>query len=164
MNNMENIEKEYKEFLDDLEEKLKNNEDFEYIKSKFLNLMILFFNELENVKEHYNEKIDKILERQSFFDDRIDKVEELAKSIEEEMRLNEEVEDQMITELLHPSLNTYDNDAECEVTCPYCGELFFIRVEGIEKEITCPYCDNQIELDWNESSDADNDRKNDDDM
>ena len=156
MNDRENIEKEYKKFLNDLEENLKDNPDFEYIKAKFIKLMLLFFDEIDYMREQYDEKIEKILERQSYFEDKINKVEELANGIEEEMRLNEEVEDQMITELLHPHLRNYDNDTECEVTCPYCGELFYIHVEGVEKEITCPYCDNPIEVDWN---DSDNDKK-----
>lgn len=162
---MENLEKAYKKIIEDMEERIKDNEDLEYAKEELLKLMILFFTEMEHIKNHYNEKINKILERQVYFDEKLNKVEELAKSIEEEMILNEEVEDQMMTELLHPSLKNYENelDAECEVTCPYCGELFFIHIEGAEKEITCPYCDNPIELDWNDSSD--NDRKsNDDDM
>ena len=156
-----NMENEYRKFLNNLDEKLKGNSDLEYIRTEIINLMILFFKEIEFIKENYDKKIEIILQRQSYFETKLNKVEELAKSIEDEMILNEEVEDQMITELIHPHLSNYDNDAECEVTCPYCGELFFIRVEGIEKEITCPYCDNPIELDWNES---DNDKKNDDDM
>ena len=57
-------------------------------------------------------------------------------------------------------LKNFENeiDTECELTCPYCGELFFTYIEGDEKEISCPYCSNPIELDWNDSQD--NDKKN----
>lgn len=161
---MENIEKSYRKIIDDMEEKIKNHEDLEYAKQEFLKLMVLFFSEIEFLKKHYNDKINDIIERQEYLSEKLDQVEEIAKNIEEEITLNEEVEDQMITELLHPSLKNFENDidTECELTCPYCGELFFIHIERGEKEISCPYCDNPIELDWNDT--FDNDRKNNDDM
>lgn len=163
---MDNMGKEYRNILKNLEERLKDNPDLEYVKSEFTNLFILFFNEIDSLRELYEEKIETILDRQSYFDEKINKVEELAKNIEKEMLYDED--DKLIRNMLNPSENDIDDyeDQECEVICPYCNENFFIDIEGVEKEISCPYCNNLIELDWNDMPDENSDKKDnsDDDM
>ncbi len=44
-------------------------------------------------------------------------------------------------------MNEYD-EQECEVSCPYCNEIFYIDMEEARKEINCPYCNksNRIRL------------------
>ena len=159
---MVNLEKSYRKIIADMEERIKNHEDLEYARQEFLKLMVLFFSEIEFLKKHYNEKINELMEKQEYLTERLEEVEEVAKNIEEEMALNEEIEDQMIKELIHPELKNFENeiDTECELTCPYCGELFFTYIEGDEKEISCPYCSNPIELDWNDSQDNDKENNN----
>lgn len=163
---MDNMGKEYKEMLKRLEEKLKNDENLEYVKSEFTNLFMLFYEEVDALRKLYEDKMETILDRQSYFNDKINKLEEKTDELEKEVMYDED--DEIIRNMLNngPNINDYE-DQECEVTCPYCGEIFFIDVEATEDEVNCPYCTKVIELDWNETSDFDEDEqhnKNDDDM
>jgi len=147
---MENMGKEYKKILENLEERLKDNPDFEYIKSEFTNLFMLFFNEVDSLRKLYEDKIEVILDRQSRFDEKLNRLEEMTNNLEKEM-LNDETD-----EMIRSMLNNDDDEEEyeeCEVCCPYCSEIFFIDTEELNKETSCPYCNNIIELDWTESSD-----------
>lgn len=169
---MDNMGKEYRNILNNLEERLKDNPDLEYIKSEFTNLFMLFFDEIDSLRELYEEKIETILDRQSRFDEKINRIEEKTNEIEQELMCDDEEDedDEMIRSLLN-SGDTGDDeyeDEDCEVSCPYCDETFFIDLESKQEEVSCPYCNNMIELDWNDNSDTDNSSNkksdNDDDM
>ena len=167
---MDNMGKEYRNILNNLEERLKYNPDLEYVKSEFTNLFMLFFDEIDSLRELYEEKIETILDRQSKFDEKINRIEEKTNELEKEMMFDDE-DDEMIRSMLDPEVsieNEYDDDDDCEVSCPYCGEAFFIDLDTKQEEVSCPYCNRLIELDWNENSDTENDvnkkNDNDDDM
>lgn len=165
---MDNMGKEYRNILNNLEERLKDNPDLEYVKSEFTNLFMLFFNEIDSLRELYEEKIEAILGRQSFLDEKINKLEEKTKDLEKEIMYDED--DEIIRNMLNLNNSDIDDyeDQECEVSCPYCNEIFFIDLEEVQDEVSCPYCNKLIELDWNETSDSDDnsDKRNntDDDM
>lgn len=165
---MDNMGKEYRNILNNLEERLKDSPDLEYVKSEFTNLFMLFFNEIDALREIYEEKIETILDRQSYFEEKINKIEEKTNELEKEMEYVEDEDDEMIRNMLNNNHSIDYEDQECEVSCPYCSEIFYIDVEGAQDEVSCPYCNKVIELDWNETSDTDenSNRKNgiDDDM
>lgn len=155
--------------LNNIEERLKDNPDLEYVKSEFTNLFMLFFNEIDSLRELYEEKIESILDRQSSFDEKIRKIEEKTNELEEEMMYDED--DEMIRKMLNSNYNEFEDyeDQEFEVRCPYCSEIFFVNLEGVQEEVTCLYCNKAIELEWNETPDyldENSDKKNDnyDDM
>ena len=74
---MDNMGKEYRNILNNLEERLKDNPDLEYVKSEFTNLFMLFFDEIDSLRELYEEKIETILDRQSKFDEKINRIEDV---------------------------------------------------------------------------------------
>lgn len=160
---MDKMGKEYRNILNNLEERLKDNPDLEYVKSEFTNLFMLFFNEVDSLRELYEEKILTILDRQSYFDEKISTIEEKTKELEKEILYNEE-DDQMIRNLLNSSNKNIDEyeEQECEVCCPYCGEIFFIDLEEVRDEVSCPYCNKVIELDWNDTFDENTNKKDED--
>ena len=67
---MDNMGKEYKEMLKRLEEKLKNDENLEYVKSEFTNLFMLFYEEVDALRKLYEDEMETILDRQSYFNDK----------------------------------------------------------------------------------------------
>lgn len=153
---MDNMVKEYKNILNNLEEKLKDNPDLEYIKSEFTNLFMIFFNEVDTLRVFYEEKLETILDRQSYFDEKMNNLEEKTNELEKGMLYDED--DEMIRNLFEDTsdMNEYD-EQECEVSCPYCNEIFYIDMEEARKEINCPYCNKAIELDWNDTSNDEDD-------
>lgn len=153
---MDNMVKEYKNILNNLEEKLKDNPDLEYIKSEFTNLFMIFFNEVDSLRVFYEEKLETILDRQSYFDEKMNNLEEKTNELEKGMLYDED--DEMIRNLFEDTsdMNEYD-EQECEVSCPYCNEIFYIDMEEARKEINCPYCNKAIELDWNDTSNEEDD-------
>lgn len=142
---MENIGEEFRKILNDLEENLKDNPDLDYIKSEFNNLAMVFFTEIDSLKKLYEQRIETMLDRQSYFDEKISNLEELTKIIEKEMPSEED--DIMLIEDID------DDSEECEIQCPYCGEVFILLTDEIEKEVNCPFCSNTIELDLKELED-----------
>lgn len=150
---MDNIGKEYRNILNNIEEKLKDNPELEYVKSEFTNLFILFFNEIDSLRETYEEKFEAVLQRQSYFEEKI-------LNIENELSINDD--DTSIDEISVQNLKEFEDedidDDEYEVICPYCNEPFDVDAQKIDDEVSCPHCNNLVELDWNfDSDDFDND-------
>jgi len=158
---MDNMNKEYKKILSKIEEKLKDSSELEFVKSEINNLFMMFFNEIDELKNLYDEKIETILDRQSYFDEKLTYIEEMTKSLEKEIM--EDEQDEYIRSMLKADEDLADEEEyeDCEIICPYCGELIIIGADEIRKEISCPYCTNLMELDWQENSD---DKENQDDM
>ena len=129
---MDNMTSQYKKILKDLEKNIKDKEDFEYVKNQMTNLFMIFFNEIDNLKELYEEKVDTILARQSAVEDKINKMEGTLKNIEKDIYLDEE------------------ETADFEIVCPYCNNEFIIEMDELKDEVQCPECKNMIELDWND--------------
>ena len=173
---MENIGEEFRKILNDLEENLKDNPDLDYIKSEFNNLAMVFFTEIDSLKKLYEQRIETMLDRQSYFDEKISNLEELTKIIEKEMpseeddiMLIEDIDDDELEEKFDENGEEFekideefeeisneeidDDSEECEIQCPYCGEVFILLTDEIEKEVNCPFCSNTMELDLKELED-----------
>lgn len=126
---MSKLTSQYKKFMKDLEENIENVEDYNLIKSELSKLFMIFFNEIDEMKDLYEKKIDAILERQSSFNEKINKVEGILNNIQKDIYL--------------------DETSDFEITCPYCEKEFIIQMEELKDEVECPECKNLIELDWN---------------
>lgn len=82
-------------------------------------------------------EIQKLKERISDLESKLDNVQKVVENIESDIYLDEEIEDQ-----------------EDTITCPYCDYEIPIYYDENIKEVECPECNNIIELDW--SGDIDN--------
>ncbi|MCL2382986.1 MAG: hypothetical protein FWC79_02215 [Oscillospiraceae bacterium] len=124
---MANINVKFKKILKEIEEKIKNKEDLEYIKVQIFEIYNLLFEEISKLEEVANDKMSAVLEAQVGLEGRIRKVEKEIDEIQDDI---------------------YGEDNEFSLTCPYCNEDF--AMEGVEskEEVECPECNNIIELDW----------------
>ena len=134
---MSNLNSEFKNILETLENNIKNKEDLELVKVQMFNLYNLFFDEVSNLENLANSRISELAGKQA-------EMEETLKSIEKEVK--------------NISIDIYgEEDVDGEYTftiaCPYCDEEFSLDVDALEDEVTCPNCKEVIELDWGHECD-----------
>ena len=132
---MSKLANQYKKFIKSLEENIQNQEDYKKIQDEVSKLFMLFLNELDEIKESYENKIDTILERQSDFDEKITRVETALNNIQKDIYMDD------------------DDCSDFEILCPYCGNEFVVQMDELNDEIECPEGKNLIELDWNDCDD-----------
>lgn len=101
------------------------------------NLFMIFFNEVDSLKELYEEKVDTILARQGAIEEKVTKMEGTLNNIEKDIYLDDE------------------DTSDFEIVCPYCNNEFIIEMEELKDEVQCPECKNMIELDWNDDEGCD---------
>ena len=125
---MDTLTSKYKKILKDLEKHIKNEQHLEYIKAQMSNLFMIFFHEIDTLKENYEEKVQSILATQKGFEEKISKIETTLANISKEIYI--------------------DDDTDFEIECPYCNYNFILETSELKPEIQCPNCKNVIELDW----------------
>ena len=128
----------YKRIISEIEEKVSNPEELEFVKQKMAELSMMFMNVIETITETTEEKIREIEEKQNVIETKMNKVEKAVSEIESDIYSDEE------------------SSFEFEIVCPYCNNEFiteFNNDEDMKKEIECPECHNIIELDWNGEED-----------
>ena len=130
---MEELQKQIRAVLNEVEEKLNNKDDVEFVKTKILELYEVFADELERLTAKWNDRLDIITAKYSLLESKMEMVESNINKIKEDIYVDDNEE--------------YDLD----ITCPYCNAEFSIDVENeLQDEVTCPECNNTIELDWND--------------
>ena len=120
----------YKRIISEIEGKITNTEELEFVKEKVSELSMLFMDIIDNLTEKADEKIRQIEEKQKQIEDKMSQVESAVNNIESDIYTDEE---------------NYD----FEIVCPYCEYEFVEEIDG-KNEILCPNCNNIIELDWND--------------
>jgi len=135
---MTELKDKYKAFMEDLENKINNKNDLEYIKSRFTELFMLFLDEFDKLTTEYEEKMQNLIINQKALVEKVNKVEEAVSTLEKDI---------------------YADDAyDFEIICPYCNNSFIIDFNSEEKtEVKCPECNNIIELDWNDEDEEEHD-------
>ena len=137
---MSELSKKYREILDQIDNKITNKEDLEFVKSKISEISIIFIDIIDRMSEVIEERIVDIEKSQKNVEDRLAKVQGVIDTIEQDM---------------------YGEDVDIEITCPYCNNEFVTEFnEDEENEIECPECHNIIELDINANIDDDIDAYN----
>ena len=126
----------YKRIISEIEEKITNPEDLEFVKEKVSELSVLFMDIIDNLTEKADEKMKQIEEKQKKIEAKMEEVENTINEIESDIYVEE------------------DGNFDFEIVCPYCSHEFVAEING-KSEIQCPECDNIIELDWNDEEDAD---------
>lgn len=121
----------YKRIVSELENKISNPEELEFVKEKISELSMLFMDMIDSFAEKADEKIKLIEEKQKQIEAKMDEVETAVNEIESDIYTDEE------------------GSFDFEIVCPYCNHEFVAEING-KNEIACPECSNIIELDWND--------------
>lgn len=131
--------KDYEEFIIDIEKKFKSKEDVEYLKEKLPLLIKPIFNgvdKMNNLAKKNEEEMKNFRQVQSKLESKIDYIEKVVSNIENDI---------------------YAEDGfDFEIMCPYCNYDFVLDIDENRKEIKCPNCNNLIELDWSGGDELDN--------
>ena len=137
---MADLNKMYRDIIDDLDRNIKNENELKSIKGKLFDLMTYFMES--------NNSIISIKDKQDKLDKYIKKIQRRLDRIEEDIYIEDDDE--------YDGDKMHDNDYEFEIRCPYCNEDFIISEDSkSSSEIECPNCHNVIELDWNDSAECD---------
>lgn len=129
-----NINDEYHKMLNDMDANIKDADDLAYAKNKMYELSMLFIDEMQEMADKYDDKINAIIQKQQKMDTKIKEVEHSIKEIQQDVY---DIDDATGNEVF-----------EFEITCPYCNYVFEAEVGEDKKEVQCPECENLIELDW----------------
>lgn len=129
------LKNEYKSFLDDIEKNIKNKEDLDYIKQRFVGFMDAVLEEMDYISGYKAEQIEALEKSQKEVQSKLEKMQAVLDNIEKDIYAEE--------------------GFDFEITCPYCNYEFFIDVDENKTEVECPECKNTIELDWNGDVDDD---------
>lgn len=124
----------YKRIISEIEEKIQDPEELEFVKQKVTELSMLFMDIIDNLADKADEKIKQIEEKQKQIEAKMDEVENVVNEIESDIYTEEE------------------GNFDFEIVCPYCNYEFEAEIDG-KTEIPCPECNNIIELDWNDEED-----------
>ena len=125
---MKKLKNEYRSFLDDIEKNIKNKEDLDYIKERFVSFVDTVLDEMDSILEYKQEEMAKIEDTQKQLSEKMGQMQQVIDNIEKDI---------------------YTEDGfDFEIVCPYCNYEFIIDVDENKTEIECPECQNVIELDW----------------
>ena len=133
----------YRRIVSEVEARIQNPEEQEFIKQKISELSIIFMDVIDNLSNITEQKIKRIEEKQTEIENKMQEVENYVNDIENDML--EEIEE--INEVTNE--DEEEEEYEFEITCPYCDNEFVTDING-KDEVTCPECENVIELDWND--------------
>lgn len=128
----------YKRIISEIEAKVSNPEELEFVKKKVAELSMMFIETIDTLTQKTEERIKEIEDKQTQIETKINKVENAVNEIESDIYSEE------------------DANFEFEIVCPYCNNEFVTEIneEDLKKEVRCPECNNVIELDWNEDEDG----------
>ena len=134
---MSELSKKYREIMDEIENKITDEEELKFVKSKISEVSVIFIDLIDRMSEIIDERITDIEDGQKNIEKKLTKIETVIDAIDKDI---------------------YDeSDTEFEIVCPYCNNEFIseINYEG-ENEIEGPECHNIIEIDINADVDEDN--------
>ncbi len=135
---MSNLNSEFKNILETLENNIKNKEDLELVKIQMFNLYNLFFDEISNLENLANSRISELAGKQADMEEILKTIEKEVKNISVDIYGEEECE---------------DGEYNFTIACPYCNNDFTLEVDELKDEVTCPNCNEVIELDWGHDCD-----------
>ena len=134
----------YKRIMSEVEAKIIDQNELEFVKLKMNELSMIFMEVIDNLSNETDKKIKRLEEKQQKIEDKMLEVENFVNDIENDML--EEMEEIVMDE---------DIEDGFEITCPYCNNDFCADING-KNEIACPTCKNIIELDWNDEEEQSN--------
>ena len=131
----------YKRIITEIEQKVSNEEELEFVKKKILELSGLFMNTIDKIIQKKDSKLMHMEKRQQLLDKKITEIQSSINEIEDDIYIEEQVEEDE------------EDSFDFEIVCPYCNQEFIAEISG-KNEIECPKCHNMIELDWEEEEET----------
>ena len=132
---LEDLKKEMKSFLKDLDENIKDEQDLIYVKTRTAKLLDIMMNEIDNLITFKEDRLNAIIKKQEKEDAKLKELQEKLDNVYQDI---------------------YEYDEDFSIKCPYCGNEFDVWVDEEDlNEIKCPECSNIIELDWSGNPDDD---------
>ena len=132
---MSDMSTEYKKIINEIENKISNVEEREFVKEKLSELSFSFMEIIDRLTKITDMRIKQIENEQENISKRIENVQSIIDNIESDIYEDDES----------------NEEYEFEVICPYCNNEFSVdSVLAQKDEIECPECHNIIELDWND--------------
>ena len=125
---MAELKKEYKKFMDDIQNNIKDKEDLEYVQQRFAKFLDVVLDQMDKILNYKEEQMNELEQMQK----------EINKKFEEMQKTVDNIEKDIYE----------DEDYDFEIICPYCDCEFAINLDEENTEIECPECNNIIELDW----------------
>lgn len=152
---MAGLAKNYNKIISELEEKITNPQELEFVKSKFSELAVMFMDTVETLVTNSEKQLQ--IER------KVESIQKSLKRIENDIYIEDD--DCECDEDCNGECDCggdcscgdqmHDNDYEFEIVCPYCNYEFVTGKEAnLKDEIKCPKCHNVIELDWDDYCDG----------
>ena len=124
---MAELNRNYNKIISELEERIKNPQELEFVKSKFSEMTVMFMDTIEKLVENS--------EKQIKLEKKVKHIQKSLKRIEEDLYID----------------NDEDDDCECEdCNCDDCdeeychGDQMHDNEMDYEFEIVCPYCNHEF--------------------
>lgn len=125
-----------KALIAEMDQRVPEEKDREYLKNKTTELFMLFTDKLENVLDYTEQKVNELEEKHKKIENKMKQVESVVQDIEKDIYL--------------------EDNSDFEIVCPYCNHDFVIELDSLKEEVECPECHNVIELDWEGEEDIEN--------
>ena len=124
---IKDLKNEMNNFMQDIETKITNQEERDFILDRTAQLFNVIVDEMENVLDYKTNEIQALESKQKEIDGKMDDMEAVLKNITRDI---------------------YEDEEDFEIICPYCNNEFDADVDENVTEVICPECENTIELDW----------------
>ena len=124
---IKDLKNEMNNFMQDIETKITNQEERDFILDRTAQLFNVIVDEMENVLDYKTNEIQALESKQKEIDGNMDDMEAVLKNITRDI---------------------YEDEEDFEIICPYCNNEFDADVDENVTEVVCPECENTIELDW----------------
>lgn len=124
---IKDLKNEMNNFMQDIETKITNQEERDFILDRTAQLFNVIVDEMENVLDYKTNEIQALESKQKEIDRKMDDMEAVLKNITRDI---------------------YEDEEDFEIICPYCNNEFDADVDENVTEVVCPECENTIELDW----------------
>lgn len=123
---MADITEKCKEIIQELDKNIKDSNDLEFAKVQVYSLLEEFLQEIEEIQEIADKRINSLVQNQSELDRRLSTIEK----------------------------DIYEEEGDFEIVCPYCNNEFLVDYDELKDDVVCPECNNTIELDFNDEHDC----------
>ena len=129
---MSDLNKEYRKIIKEIEGKLQDKKELEFVKGKMAELSLLFVDVIDRVTDLADTRLDKVEHSQKEMEKKLERLSTIVDGIEQDIYEEENPE-----------------GFDFEIVCPYCNHEFVADIDlENKKDIECPECHNLIELDF----------------
>ena len=135
---MSNLEKQYQKMIETLENTIKDKKALEKAKKELDDIVSIVAYDANNILDKYDEKLQKIEQKNIEYEERISSLEERLREFEKMMEIE---------------------DYDFFISCPYCGFEFQTDYDEEIEEVCCPECGEVFEVEWDDddnNNDSDN--------